>query len=97
MLGYEVANCVWADRTTQSNNTRRSVRYTINGVDMSLAQISEEYNIKLSTLRSRIYGLGMTAENAIKYGKRVSTRPSGVFSREDGHKLYNPENSEATE
>lgn len=52
--GYEPGNCVWADATTQANNTRRSRRITHDGRTMTLAQWAREAGLDPSALRLRI-------------------------------------------
>ena len=86
--GYGPDNCIWIAAKMQSTNTRRSVRFSVGGQEKSLAELSEEYNIKMSTLRSRIYCLGMSAEDAVKFGK-MSEVYREKACRTDGHKLYN--------
>lgn len=50
---YEPSNCRWADRTTQSNNTRRCIYITYNGKTQTIAQWAEELGINYNTLRAR--------------------------------------------
>lgn len=51
---YEPENCVWADKQTQANNSRRSVKY--NG--KSLKQWAQETGIPYQTLISRMQKFG---------------------------------------
>lgn len=65
-LGYDKGNVVWADRTTQNNHQRKSVRYTYRNESLTLKEISEKYSINLNTLTNRIYKYGMLISEAIE-------------------------------
>ena len=62
---YTKDNCYWAPIQEQSNNKRNSVRYLVKGESKTLKELSTEYNIKLTTLIGRIYGLSWPIEKAI--------------------------------
>lgn len=62
---YCLANCRWATRKEQANNTRRNRLFTINGETKTLAQWIERSNIKSSTVRQRLYVYGWTIEKAL--------------------------------
>lgn len=62
-LGYSKSNCRWATREEQANNTRSSVRYKVDGEDLTIAEISKKYSIPYTTLRVRL--LQMSVETAI--------------------------------
>jgi hypothetical protein len=73
--GYGPDNCMWANKKTQCNNQRRSVRITFNGVTQTLMQWSEATGINYGTLRKRRRH-GWTAERMLTTApdKRFSTR-----------------------
>lgn len=52
--GYSPDNCRWADAYTQANNTRKNVYYELNGEKHTLAEFARMFNIKYSTLYSRV-------------------------------------------
>ena len=80
--GYNKENVYWASREIQANNTRKSVRFTYNGKELTLKQLSVESGVLLGTLRSRIYAQGLSVEEAI-------SRP--IMSQYEASKLaYNP-------
>ena len=51
--GYWASNCIWADRKTQNNNTRRNVFIVVEGVRQTVAQACEKYGMKRSTFWKR--------------------------------------------
>ena len=63
---YEPKNCRWVDMKTQQNNTRRNHQITYNGKTQTLAQWSEELNIKYQTLRDRIFRYRWSVERAFE-------------------------------
>ena len=63
--GYNKINCRWADIKTQANNRRNNSIHIINGETLTMSQISEKFNIRYTTLRSRLYR-GWKIEDAIK-------------------------------
>ena len=94
---YEPGNVRWASAEVQANNTRKSVRFTVNGEVLTLRELADKYEIKKSTLRSRIYSYGMTAEEAIaspiltaSEAATATKRAGSGAGRIDGHKLYKP-------
>lgn len=62
---YEPANCKWATRTEQLNNTRRNKFITYSGKTMTLKQWSREVGINYATLTGRLRR-GWTSEEALK-------------------------------
>lgn len=51
---YTPANCRWATRQTQMNNTTRNRVVTVNGVSKTLAEWSRENKIKYHTIQDRL-------------------------------------------
>jgi hypothetical protein len=59
--GYEPGNCMWADYTTQANNTRRSRWLDTPRGRMTIAQASREFGIRYPTLHHRVT-MGLTGD-----------------------------------
>ena len=64
-LGYFKANCRWATKRDQENNTRRSVLVSFNGRSQTVAQWEHEYGFKKKEIRSRLRR-GWTMDNIIR-------------------------------
>ena len=64
---YEPGNCRWVDMKVQSNNTKRNVLITINGVTKTMMQWSELLNMPYCTLKVR-YNKGLRGEELIYRG-----------------------------
>jgi hypothetical protein len=62
---YTPANCRWASRRTQGNNTRRNHTLTYEGVTLTLAEWSRKTGIPYSRLRARINLLGWPVGKAL--------------------------------
>lgn len=62
--GYEPSNCVWATRTEQNRNTRRSALYTYDGITMCEAEWAVFTGISRTTLQQRLRR-GWSFERAI--------------------------------
>ncbi len=62
---YEPANCRWADKSTQANNTRCNRKIEYDGKVQTVSQWSAETGIKSSTIRRRL-SLGWTIEKTLK-------------------------------
>lgn len=97
-------NCRWATRIEQNNNTRKSVRFQVFGETLSMREAAEKYDLKVNTLRNRVYTYGMTVEEAVTKPVLTSSvaatmAGSGGWGRTnkriDGTKLYasNPESA----
>lgn len=75
---YSPENCLWASRTQQMQNQRRSVKVPVGGVEVSLQEAADLAGVKYHTLKARIKQLGYTAEQAlskpVKSGERVEGR-----------------------
>jgi hypothetical protein len=62
---YTKANCRWATREQQANNTRSNVFIEWNGKRQTRAQWEKELNLKPTTLRSRLRA-GWSLDRAMK-------------------------------
>lgn len=65
--GYSKANCVWADKETQANNTRLNRPITYNGKTLNLSQWSRAVGIPVTTLLNRLDHRGMSVEEVFTY------------------------------
>lgn len=63
---YEPGNVRWASREEQGRNKRNNVLFTVGDVSRTLPEWAEVSGIKLGTLCTRIYGMKMAMEDAIK-------------------------------
>lgn len=61
---YSPENCRWATQKEQCRNSRSALIVEYRGVTKPLATWAEELNIKLHTLRCRIFRYGWTVERA---------------------------------
>lgn len=62
---YCKENCRWVSKKEQANNRRSNRKFIVNGKVMTLAQISESFNINYGTLWSRI-NRGLSIEKSLK-------------------------------
>lgn len=66
--GYEVSNCRWADRETQAKNRGNfPPLFTYKGETHILKDWSKILNINYSTLRKRMFEMGMPFKDAVEY------------------------------
>lgn len=71
---YCPENCRWVTSDVQMNNTRKNVFVEYKGEKLTIAQLAKKYNLKYSTLQTRIQKLGYSVEKA------VETPMSGVWN-----------------
>lgn len=71
---YCPENCRWVTYDVQMNNTRKNVFVEYKGERLTIAQLAKKYNLKYSTLQTRIKKLGYSVERA------VETPMSGVWN-----------------
>ena len=64
--GYSQNNCRWVTRKQQNRNTRRTRKYTIDGVTKCLKDWCKFYNIRYSTVLDRLNKLNWTIEKALE-------------------------------
>ena len=64
--GYDKDNCIWADRITQTRNTRTNFLITYNGQTHCLGEWAEILGIDYSKLHKRLRYLGFSVERAFQ-------------------------------
>lgn len=62
---YEPGNCRWATKAEQARNTRRNVRYEVNGRKYLMRELSERFNVPEVTIRVRLRA-GNSIEQAVR-------------------------------
>lgn len=62
---YEPGNCRWANRLTQTNNTRRNVYYEYKGEKKTIAELARIAGVKYNTMYVRLRENGLTPEQAV--------------------------------
>ena len=66
---YCPENCRWVTRKTNSRNTRRGRYYTIKDEARCLSEWCEIYGASFETVKSRVYSLGWSIEDALTIPK----------------------------
>ena len=69
------ANCRWATRQQQCNNTRRNHMITINGVTKNLTEWSHEKGLNPKTVSERLRRYGWTPEEALGISPQRGKKP----------------------
>lgn len=64
---YCPENCKWILKSEQSKNSRRVNLFTYKGKEYCLTDFCKEFSFPYSTMRHRVYDLGIPIEEAIKY------------------------------
>lgn len=77
---YEPSNCRWADKTTQDENKRKSVKVIIGDEERNITRLCRDYGVSRSTVQKRL-ALGMTFEEAIK---KPSEKPKYMIVLNNG-------------
>lgn len=62
--GYSKENCIWANRETQGNNTRRNHFIEYNGETLTISKMARKHNAKPYIVQKRIY-TGWSVEKAL--------------------------------
>lgn len=65
---YCPENCEWRSRVAQSNNTRRTKRYAVNGKEMTIREGCDLYGLPYNTVEARLR-LGWSVERAFQTPK----------------------------
>ena len=63
---YCKANCIWADATTQANNTSRNIVIKVNEIKKTLPQWCRSVNLPIKVVYDRLFKLHWPVEIALK-------------------------------
>lgn len=77
--GYTPTNCCWATRRVQANNRENTLRVTVDGVQVSVADAARRRGISYYTLRQRLR-TGWPVAEAL----RICPRTGGHYRRNRG-------------
>jgi hypothetical protein len=62
---YAPGNCCWATKEQQARNTRRNVRYELNGEKLLMRELADRFGLLEVTIRKRL-AAGATVEEAVR-------------------------------
>jgi hypothetical protein len=71
---YCPENCKWILKSEQSKNSRRVNLFSYKGKEYCLTDFCKEFSFPYSTMRHRVYDLGIPIEEAIKYPQHYKFR-----------------------
>lgn len=74
---YEPENCRWATPTEQNRNKSNNRIFTVLGIQRTLSELADEYDIKASTIARRVDVYGWTIERAIMTPTKTSDPKPG--------------------
>ena len=83
---YEPSNCRWADKDMQNYNKRETKRILIDGKEMTLKDISDIYDINITTVRSRYqrYKKGLITLVELVSKEKLINKPQQVLITVNG-------------
>jgi hypothetical protein len=64
---YCPENCRVVSPKQNSNNTRKTIRYNVDGEDLTIGEMAEKYDIKYGTLYKRIKILNLSVDQALNF------------------------------
>jgi hypothetical protein len=71
---YEPGNCRWADKSTQSQNTRRKLVLTHGGITRTAKEWADVLGIPVGVIRARVRVRGWSDSDALTTPIRKTTR-----------------------
>ena len=77
---YSPDNCRWITQREQTLNTRRNVRFVVNGEDLTLVELCEKYSVPYKRAYCRLR-IGWSIEEALEIKKHYSKRKRGKDGR----------------